>query len=138
MSNIGTQFEKLFAKLFGGKEVPGSGNQPFRKMDTEQGTFILWSLKATSQESFRITKKDLDEVYEAVRGLGGVGSGTVAGLAICFVEGDEPTSSDKIFAVLDMDDYVMQLKEKPEIFSPSKADIKYAKAKVPQLLRQAE
>lgn len=135
---IGRLFESLFVKIFGGKEVPGSGNQAFRKLDTEQGSFILWSLKATKKKSFSLTKADLDEAYEAVRGLGGVGSETIAGLAICFVEGDEPKPTDKIFAVIDMHDYVSQLKEKPEVFKASKADEKYARADVPQLLRQAD
>lgn len=133
---IGGLFEKMFAKLFGAKEVPGSGNQPFRKLDTEQGSFILWSLKATHKKSFSVTKKDLEEAYEAVRGLGGVGSDTIAGLAICFVEGDEPKPTDKIVVVLDIHDYISQLKEKPEIFKASKSDEKYARAAVPQLLRQ--
>jgi len=133
---IGTLFERLFSKLFGAKEVPGSGNQPFRKMDTESGAFILWSLKATNKKSFSITRKDLDEVYEAVRGLGGVGSDTVAGLAICFVEGDEPKPTDKIVAVIDIHDYVAQLEQKPEIFKPDKSTSKYARAAIPQLFRQ--
>lgn len=133
---IGGLFERLFAKLFGGTPVPGSGNGAFRKLDTEQGSFILWSLKATSKESFSLTKKDMQEVYEAIRGLGGVGGSTIGGLVICFVEGEEPSATDEMFAVINIHDFVSLLKEKPEIFQSSKADNKYATAAIPQLFRQ--
>lgn len=128
-------FETLFAKKYKSKKVPGSGNQPFRKMDIE-GNSLLWSLKATKNESFRITKKDLKEVYDAVKGSGGVGGTIIPGLAICFVEGDEPKPSDKIMAIIDMDDLVAISEQEIKLFELSKSKEKQSIAKIPSLFRE--
>ena len=132
---IGRKFESLFAKLFGGTEVPGSGNQPFRKMDIE-GDSLLWSLKATKKESFRLNKKDLKEVYEAVRGPGGVGGSVIPGLAICFVEGEEPSTKDEIFAVIPMNDLVALFEDEAKIFENTKPKEKLKKTEIPTLFRE--
>jgi hypothetical protein len=134
---IGRLWETLFQKLYGGRKQPASGSTPYYKLDIE-GDSLLWSLKATSNESFRITKSDLTEAYDAVKGPGGTGADIIPAMAICFVEGSEPKPSDTQIAILFLDDFVRLLKEHPELFELSKSEIKIATSKIPAILRDLD
>ena len=123
----GRKFEGNFAKLFGGKEVPGSGNGRFFKLDVRDSKF-LWSLKWTGKKSFSIKNDDLKEVEKEVYGPGGLGHEYVPGLAT-ELEGE-------IYATIKMDDLVKLLEQDAKVFEPDKARAKRERAKVPSLLRK--
>src|SRR6187401_599879 len=101
MTDIGRLFEKLFAKSHNLKEQPGSGNGKFFKLDVV-GKAFLYSLKATKNKSFSITKRDLDEVRDATKGPGGTGA--IPALVTCLVQGEEPSRSDPVYITLEFED----------------------------------
>lgn len=68
----GKEREAEFAEEFGLSLVPGSGNQWHSKLDVS-GQGVRWSLKWTGKDSYRITKKDVEEAIEATRSLSGTG-----------------------------------------------------------------
>ncbi len=125
----GRSYEKDFAKRLGLKTVPGSGNQPFYKLDVE-GAKILFSLKHTENKSISLKAADLDEAKDAIYGESGIGPDYTPAMSLQ-MDGEE-------YAVLRMDDLVKLLETKPEIFKPSKKNEKRARASVPAILRRAE
>jgi hypothetical protein len=135
--DIGSQFEQVFSDKYNVDKVKASGALPFWKLDADAGR-ILFSLKATSNESFRVTKKDLDEANNAIIGPGGVGGDTIPGMAICLVENEQPTANDPMYAVVPMDDLVRLLEERAEVFRASKKRERFARASVPELLRKSQ
>lgn len=68
----GREYEKQIAAEFGLNLVPGSGSQWFAKLDS-YGKGFRASIKWTSKESYRVTKKDIDELIEVATGVGGTG-----------------------------------------------------------------
>lgn len=137
MSDIGIKFERLFTKIFGGKRQKGSGTLWYQRLDVE-GKSLLISLKATSHGSYRITKHDIDEAFEATKGPGGIGGDYIPLIVIDFVENNEPNSSDRMLAVINMHDLVYLLHEERELFLESKSKAKHRKAIIPSLFRQNE
>ena len=135
--NLGTKFEHFFSNLHKLKRVPGSGNQPFKKLDV-QGVNLLLELKATQNESFRLTKDILNDTYDAVYGPGGVGGDYIPAVVICLVEGDEPAASDKRYFVFEEDDIIRAFKEEREFFPASKADTRLQQAEIPGLFRDTQ
>lgn len=133
--NIGTAFEFLFEKLYGGKRQKGSGNQWYSKLDIE-GKSLLISCKATQADSFRITKSIIREAFDAVSGPGGVGDDYVPLIVVDFVEGKEPTADDPMYALIEMEDLYLLLKEKRELFLETKKEAKHRSASVPSLFRK--
>lgn len=130
---IGRKFEEVFAKRFSSEKVPGSGSGIFRKMDVE-GKRLLWSLKATDNESFSVKQTDLDEVTRAVKGPGGIGGSFIPVLG--FTMTDDPKPTDRVFVVIEAEDFVDLLESKSDpIFQPSKTKEKYKAANVPSLFR---
>ena len=136
-NKIGRLFEKVFNKKYQTDEIKNSGAGIWYKMDAENSR-LLFSLKATKNESYRLTKGDLSELNLEARGPGGLGGNIIPAMAICFVEGDEPKSSDEIIVALPMDDLVALLTEQAKVFKPTKSDEKYERAKVPSLFRKIE
>jgi hypothetical protein len=69
----GRAWEVEFSREFGLSLVPGSGSTWYSgKLDVE-GRGARWSLKWTSKDSYRLTKKDIREAVEATKGIGGTG-----------------------------------------------------------------
>lgn len=123
----GRAWERFWAKLFGVEPQRGSGNQWFAKLDVGDGS-ILWSLKYTDAESFRLSKDIMREAESAVSGLGGVGGSTIPGAAISL--------SGNAYVVLGADDFLRLLAaEGAQYIVPSKADQKRSRAAVPGILR---
>jgi hypothetical protein len=123
----GREYEKRFSKKHNLETVPNSGAGRFRKLDVE-GIRLLLSLKWTANKSYSITKSDLDEVDEAVRGPGGLG-GDYIGMLVTELEGED-------FVTLRFDDLVGLLTEKPALFQPDKNQVKRRRASVPSLFRE--
>lgn len=127
----GRQFESEFASEFGGKLQPGSGNTPFYKLDVE-GKAVLNSLKYTAEKnkSIRILQSDLDEVNEAVYGIGGLGGEFTP--ALSFKLGGET------YTLIKTHDLVKLLQQNIEIFAPPKNSERKAKANTTALDRRQE
>jgi hypothetical protein len=123
----GYRFERYFAKIFGVSPTRGSGSQWTAKMDVGDGT-ILWSLKHTDAESFRVTQGLMREVIDAINGPGGVGGDVIPGLAIS-VQGE-------IYTVLRADDLIAMLtSDEVGYIRPSKGEAKRRRARVPNMFK---
>lgn len=122
---LGREFEKFWAKKFGGKTTPASGAKWYSKLDVRSGR-ILWSLKFTSFKSFPVTQALLDEAFDASEGMGGEGTVPALGLRI--------GSSDYDVVVIRRDDFIELMKSEPTI-EPTKVDERRARSRVPLLLR---
>jgi hypothetical protein len=121
--NIGTQFELDLAKELGLNRVPGSGNQWYAKLDVS-GKGTRWSLKATGKKGFRV---DDEFVEEAVAGLQ---HDEVPMWAVRIEEvGD--------FVMMRKEDWIRERKEKTFTIPATKAEERRSRAKVPQLMREA-
>jgi hypothetical protein len=128
-TDIGGEWERRFAKRIGGKLQPGSGNQWFAKLDVGSRSF-LWSLKATSFQSFRLTKDVIYEAARAVIGPGGKGGDTIPGIALD-IDGEE-------VVVLRLSDFLHIVSEEVKIVEPNKAEQKRALAKLPKFQRRVD
>lgn len=123
----GRDFEEEFSKRTGAKQQPGSGNQHFALMDNEHVGKILWSLKYTDFDSFRLTKDDLKEVQNAVNGPGGVGGDTLPAMAIN-INGLEVT-------IFIGDSYLKLLEEDVKFIKPDKTTERVFRASIPSIMR---
>lgn len=124
--DIGKKFEDWFAKKLGGKVTPGSGNKWFAKLDVGTSSF-LWSLKATSKNSYRLTIETIKEAVFATEGPGGTGQ--VPGLALLIGE-EEP------LVVLRLSDFMHIVEEDVRIVAASKKRTRREIASVPRILRE--
>lgn len=132
-SRIGRLFEKFFANKYRLKQVQNSGAGAFFKMDVE-GNLILYSLKATAADSFRVTKKDLDEVIDSTIGPGGTG----AIPALVFTYGltdEEMKPTDPVLVTMQFDDLVALLSENAKAFKATPDDVKLVESEVPSLFK---
>lgn len=118
---IGQEFEKDFANRIGAKIQPGSGNQWFAKLDVN-GRSFLWSLKATTQASFRVTKDMWVETLHAVFGPGGKGGNTIPGMAIRI--------DDEDYVMLRITDFLQIVQEDIKITAPTKKEEKRKRGKI--------
>lgn len=127
MTGIGGQWELDFAQKFGAKVQPGSGNKPHAKLDVA-GKNILWSLKATQGESFRLSPEEIEEAITGARGLGG--PGVIPGMAIRVGDYDVV-----VMLAGDLIDVLTQ----PEAHSipERKSDRRRREAAIPGILREA-
>lgn len=69
----GLEFEKEMAKELGLKQVVGSGNKWYSRLDL-RNEIARWSLKFTSKKSFEVNQKLIDEAVDACEGPGGDGT----------------------------------------------------------------
>ena len=67
----GREWEREFADEFDLSLVPGSGSPWWSGKLDVTGEGARWSLKWTSKDSYRLTKKDIEEALEATSGLSG-------------------------------------------------------------------
>jgi hypothetical protein len=127
---LGYQFEETFAKALGVKPQKGSGSHWTARMDVADGE-ILWSLKKTTNESFRLTKGLISEVVSAVFGMGGVGPSTTPGVAVD-VDGE-------VLVILRAADFRrMVLQDRVQYMPQTKDEIRRSSARIPALLRDPE
>lgn len=68
----GRDYENSLAARYGGKAQPGSGAGDRFKLDWKLGSLLV-SAKKTSNESYRLTAKDLREALAGAQGPGGRG-----------------------------------------------------------------
>jgi len=80
---LGREYEAEFAERHGLKAMPASGAGPRYKLDAGD-VDVLFSLKLTTAESFRITAKDLLELQSGAAGPGGRGQ---LGIMVSKIEG---------------------------------------------------
>lgn len=120
----GIDYEIRMGKRIGADVQVGSGNMWFAKLDLA-GRGMLWSLKWTSKESFRLTKKVLGEaIREALK------DGSVPGLMI-EVAGES-------FTVLRTNDFIMLMEEESKVVEEDKGARRRRRAALPSLLRDRE
>lgn len=136
-NKIGREFEEVFADKYGVDKVKNSGAGLFFKMDAENAA-LLFSLKATANKSFSVKKDDLKEVFDAVKGPGGVGGDIIPAMCFTLLEEEKPTPSDSVFIMLDFNDLVRLLTEDRKIFKEDKVSAKYREADTPSLLRDLD
>lgn len=127
----GRLFENKLASKLGAETVPGSGNQPFQKLDIEGAEFLV-SCKWTDNSSIRLDASALEELQEASRGLGG---NSLVPLLAARVAASQ-NGAEKVYAVLDLDDFISLLQEGITLFKQSKREAKYDSAETPSLFRQ--
>lgn len=130
----GRRFESMWSKLHGFNPVANSGAGPIYKLDISQKR-LLFSLKATKAKSFSIKQEDLEEIYEAIKGPGGIGSDHIGALISTFVEGENPAPSDKVFITLDFEEFKSLLQDEAKLFEPNKTETKYENAQIPSILK---
>lgn len=121
--DIGGDFERRFAELIGGEVVPGSGSGAFAKGDV-RGRSTVWSLKATRNNSFSVTKPMLDELH-AMRRAGGYDH---AGFAF--------EVAGMIVVLHPVQDYLSIMADEEIVVTASRADAKRASALVPPRMRE--
>ena len=125
----GRDYEDFWAKKRGARKQPASGALPFWKLDVKNTKF-LFSLKNTEKNSFSLKKEEVQEMINAVYGLGGIGGTHIPVLSIN-INGTE-------VSVLLTDDLI-ELTEKSEVvFDKTKDKQKREKANLPSLLRNQE
>lgn len=125
--DIGREWEREFAKIIGGTVTKGSGNQWHTKLDVK-GKSMLWSLKATSKQSFSVTRGVLSELERSALGPGSVKA--TPGLAIKI--------QDEKYVVLRLEDFINFMSSNQIEFTHSNKDQKKERASIPRLLRSLE
>lgn len=123
---LGREFERFWAKLFGGSVTPASGARWYSKLDVKTRG-MLWSLKFTSFRSFPLTQEVLSEAFEAATGIGSEGVIPALGIRV----GSEAFD----VVVLRRDDFLAMVREGVSFVEPTRSDVKKARSKVPILLR---
>ena len=124
--DAGISCEERFAKRLGTTPHRGSGNKWYCRLDTGNGQPILWSLKFTTANSFRVTRADLEEAVAATDAPGG--SGTIPALGVGIAD-------EVDLVVMRADDLLALLSEDVTYVTPSKSEQKRAAARIPTLLR---
>lgn len=123
----GRDYEDFWAKKRGARKQPASGALPFWKLDVKNAKF-LFSLKNTEKKSFSLKKEDIQEMINAVYGLGGIGGTHIPVLSLN-IDGME-------VSVLLTDDLIELTQRGEEVFDKSKNKSKTDKANIPSLLRK--
>jgi hypothetical protein len=123
----GRAFEVEFAKRIGASPVPGSGNKWYSKLDVS-GRGVRWSCKLTRKASYRLTKDDLSETFDATGAGGGDGSIPAMVLRVGSPEYD--------VVVMRVDDFLSIVTERVTLMTESKADQKIRRAHTPILFRE--
>lgn len=122
--NIGTEFEMELADELGLERVAGSGSGWSSKLDV-RGRNTRWSLKATSDDGFRVDIKMLREADSVCGGIGGTGETPI--WAVRINPGD--------FIIMRKEDWIRFMKEDSFSVPLSKSEERRKRASVPQLLR---
>jgi hypothetical protein len=123
----GRDYEDFWAKKRGARKQPASGALPFWKLDVKNLKF-LFSLKHTDKLSYSLKKEDIQEMINAVYGLGGIGGDHIPVLSIS-IDGLE-------VSILLTDDLIELTEKKEEVFQKDKPKQKRDSANIPSLLRK--
>lgn len=123
----GRDYEDFWAKKRGARKQPASGALPFWKLDVKNIKF-LFSLKNTDKKSFSLKKEDIQEMLNAVYGLGGIGGSHIPVLSVN-IDGME-------VSIMLTDDLIELTEKQEQIFDKSKNKSKTDKANIPPLLRK--
>jgi len=124
-SELGAGFEALTARLTGSTQQPQSGAGKWYKMDV-RGRTILWSCKASAQESgvVSVKKTDLAEVREAARSA--AGTGDIPAMAVM--------NGDEVGVYMSLDDFV-ELMASDVTIPRTKSAERRRNASIPSALR---
>jgi hypothetical protein len=122
----GRDYEDFWAKKRGARKQPASGALPFWKLDVKNVKF-LFSLKNTEKKSYSVKKEEIQEMVNAVYGLGGIGGSHIPVLSIN-IDGVE-------VSVLLTDDLIELTEKEESVFIKSKDKSKRDSANLPSLLR---
>lgn len=125
----GREFEKQVAKKHDLKLHKGSGNLWYLKLDIG-GKEIVFECKWSSSDSITISRAMIQKAQEATRGPGG------EGVTPAIIAGSEGLRTPQV--ILDLNDLIMLLEEKRELFMQSKTHAKRERASVPSLFRKKE
>jgi hypothetical protein len=120
----GIDYEKRLAEVIGARLQPGSGSQWWAKLDLS-GRSILWSLKWTSKDFFRITKAVLREAIVAANKEGSIPAWAFD------IAGED-------FILMRGNDFRMLMEEDHKIIAQSKRTKKRKRASTPVLMRDRE
>ncbi len=120
----GIDYEKHLAEVIGAHLQPGSGSKWYAKLDLS-GRSILWSLKHTGKDFFRITKEILREAIVAANE-----EGCIPGWAIDIAGED--------FVLMRGHDFRMLMEEDHKVIAQSKRSAKRKRAATPVLMRDKE
>jgi hypothetical protein len=125
--DAGRRFESFWAKIFGVKPTPGSGNGWRVKLDVADGS-IIWSCKYTIHRSITITKELLHEAQDAAHNNG---DNSIPGIAIALDDGD------MVIVAMEASDFIRLLTtDSGPYIKPTKADEKRLRAGIPAILRE--
>jgi uncharacterized membrane protein len=123
--NIGAQFEEDLSEEFGMERMPGSGNQPWWKLDLA-GKGFRFSLKATAAQTATIKASDIDEALTEARKNGEVPAWAYR------IDGRD-------MVMLEKSDFVALCKGELPLYLPSKyskgAEERVARSKIPAFMR---
>lgn len=123
----GYRFEKYFARLLGSQPIRGSGSQWTAKLDIRDGA-VLWSLKHTDADSFRLSNDLMQEAVRAIYAPGGTGGDLIPGIALSI--------NGEIYTVLRGDDFLRLMTSEAPVYIPqTKGDAKRSRARVPNLFK---
>lgn len=127
----GYDFEDRWAAVFGVKPTKGSGSLWYAKLDVSTGE-IIFSLKHTDHESFRVTTGMLEEALAAVLGPMGKGLNTIPAMGI------EVGEAHHQFVVLPADDFIRIVTDAITFRQPSKSEVRRAQANLTGIDRKAQ
>lgn len=116
---IGKSFEDYFIKKTGAKKVPSSGSKWYAKLDAMTGN-IVWSLKKTTKPSFTVNSNLIKEMNDAVKSPAGYGLDAIPAMCVS-IDSDE-------LVVIGLDDFMMLLSEKKDLFSEQTENTKSKKS----------
>lgn len=117
----GIDYEARLAKLLGADLVPGSGNQWYAKGDLS-GRAILWFLKHTGKDFFRVSKAVLHEAITASNKTGAIPAWAID------IAGED-------FIMMRANDFIMLHEEDFEVAKPTKVARKRKRAGTLLILR---
>lgn len=124
----GRIFEQEIAKEFSLYTTPASGAVWYSKLDAWD-LLTRWSCKFTEKESYRLTKKDIDEAIAACQGPGGDGSLPLWAIRLQVEKYDLIIMRKEDFKLLLSGDLEIEKKV-------SKHEVKRRRSQIPILLRE--
>jgi hypothetical protein len=98
-NEIGDDSERRVLKILQGERVKQSGGGKFFKSDVRDRLRIIWEVKGTSGDGFRVTRDLLRKARDAARGMKGTGDNYLAGVIIVFEDG-------KAYEIMELEDHV--------------------------------
>lgn len=120
----GIDYEERMAKVIGARVQPGSGNQWYAKLDLS-GRGMLWSLKHTGKDFFRLSRAIMLEGIKAA-----VDEGCIPGWLVDIAGRD--------YVIMLSEDFMMLMEEEHKVVKQSKSRARHRAAAVPALLRDQE